>query len=388
MKILHTADIHLGDLAGPTKDGKNLRRLDTLDCMDAIVSKAIVETPDITIIAGDLFNRARVWADTALEDVNDAVTRFIRPLCRASGSVVLLFGTANHDNPWAFEVLGEITKDERNLHIYTTPKVETIGTEEGPVQIMAVPGFDRGRLSLFCPGADKETENRNATALINDIILGLATQLDRSKPAIMVAHYTVCGAEIDNGSTFLAGQDVAILPATIDATGVDLACFGHIHRHQRLGMLTAAYYCGSPNQLNFNDEGIEHGFYIYDIFKFRAPGAGIGVRFIRTPERRHYTYRIGPEEVADFIRTGEIIRRPPELTDAIVRVRYSCTAEQDKALNRAELQKRVLAAGAFWVAEVLPEEVEELNAKEQLTEHDGPAEALTRWLEQIGRAHV
>ena len=78
MKILHTADIHLGDLAGPTKDGKNLRRLDTLDCMDAIVSKAIVETPDITIIAGDLFNRARVWADTALEDVNDAVTRFIQ----------------------------------------------------------------------------------------------------------------------------------------------------------------------------------------------------------------------------------------------------------------------------------------------------------------------
>lgn len=381
MKILHTADIHLGDLAGPTKDGKNLRRLDTLDCMDAIVSKAIVETPDITIIAGDLFNRARVWADTALEDVNDAVTRFIRPLCRASGSVVLLFGTENHDNPRAFEVLGEITKDERNLHIYTTPKVETIGTEEGPVQIMAVPGFDRGRLSLFCPGADKETENRNATALINDIILGLATQLDRSKPAIMVAHYTVCGAEIDNGSTFLAGQDVAILPATIDATGVDLACFGHIHRHQRLGMLTAAYYCGSPNQLNFNDEGIEHGFYIYDIFKFRTPGAGIGVRFIHTPERRHYTYRIGPEEVADFIRTGEITRRPPELTDAIVRVRYSCTAEQDKALNRAELQKRILAAGAFHVAEVLPEEVEELNAKEQLTEHDGPAEALTRWLE-------
>ena len=388
MKILHTADIHLGDLSGPTKDGKNLRRLDTLDCMDAIVSKAIVETPDITIIAGDLFNRARVWADTALEDVNGAVTRFIRPLCRASGSVVLLFGTENHDNPWAFEVLGEITKDERNLHIYTTPKVETIGTEEGPVQIMAVPGFDRGRLSLFCPGADKETENRNATALINDIILGLATQLDRSKPAIMVAHYTVCGADLDNGSTFLAGQDVAILPATIDATGVDLACFGHIHRHQRLGMFTPAYYCGSPNQLNFNDENTEHGFYIHELpaSPMNIPGEeppipAVVSRFIQTPERRHYTYRIGPEEVADFIRTGEITRRPPELTDAIVRVRYSCTAEQDKALNRAELQKRILAAGAFHVAEVLPEEVEELNAKEQLTEHDGPAEALTRWLE-------
>ena len=206
-------------------------------------------------------------------------------------------------------------------------------------------------------------------------------------------------ADLDNGSTFLAGQDVAILPATIDATGVDLACFGHIHRHQRLGMFTPAYYCGSPNQLNFNDENTEHSFYIHELpaSPMNIPGEeppipAVVSRFIQTPERRHYTYRIGPEEVADFIRTGEITRRPPELIDAIVRVRYSCTAEQDKALNRAELQKRLLAAGAFYVAEVLPEEVEELNAKEQLTEHDGPAEALTRWLElneiKIGRAHV
>lgn len=35
MKVLHTADTHLGDLTGPTKDGQNLRRLDTLRCMEA-----------------------------------------------------------------------------------------------------------------------------------------------------------------------------------------------------------------------------------------------------------------------------------------------------------------------------------------------------------------
>ena len=33
MKILHTADIHLGDLTGPVRDGKNARRQDTIDCM-------------------------------------------------------------------------------------------------------------------------------------------------------------------------------------------------------------------------------------------------------------------------------------------------------------------------------------------------------------------
>lgn len=73
IKILHTGDIHLGDLAGPVKDGRNLRRLDTLACMEAIYHKAFLEEPNVTIIAGDLFNRSRVWADTALEDVNDAL---------------------------------------------------------------------------------------------------------------------------------------------------------------------------------------------------------------------------------------------------------------------------------------------------------------------------
>ena len=197
MKILHTADIHLGDLTGPVRDGKNARRQDTIACMKYIAQRAATETPNVTIIAGDLFNRSRVWADTALDDVNDAITEFIRPLCRSSEHVVLLFGTENHDNPRAFETVREITKDEKNLHIYTAPGVEKLTTSAGPVQILALPGFDKGRLRLFCPGADKETENRNATALINDVLLGLSTELDKSIPSILVAHYTVAGSEAD-----------------------------------------------------------------------------------------------------------------------------------------------------------------------------------------------
>ena len=75
IKILHTGDIHLGSLTGPEKNGINLRREDTLRCMDEIVQTAREERPDLTIIAGDLFNRSRVWADTALDDVRDAVER-------------------------------------------------------------------------------------------------------------------------------------------------------------------------------------------------------------------------------------------------------------------------------------------------------------------------
>lgn len=377
MKILHTGDIHLGDLAGPTKDGQNLRREDTIRCMREVYYRAFLEEPDVTIIAGDLFNRSRVWADTALEDVNDALEQFIIPLCKCSDAVVLLFGTMNHDNPRAFELIKRATQDLKNLHIYTEPKVEEITTSSGPVQIVAVPGFDKARLRLFCPGVDKETENRNATALINDIMLGLSTELDKSKPSILVAHYTVSGSEADNGSTFLAGQDVVVLPATIDAMGVNLACFGHIHKPQRLMCQTPAFYCGSVNQLTFNDEGTEHGFYIHTI------DGRVSSEFVGTPERKHYTLRLSPEDVSSFI-TGGVAPTPDGIYDAVVRVRYSCTAEQDKAFNRAELQKYLMQAGAFYVAEVMPEDVEELDAKDQLTEHDGPAECLARWLETNG----
>lgn len=377
IKILHTGDIHLGDLAGPTKDGQNLRREDTIRCMREVYYRAFLEEPDVTIIAGDLFNRSRVWADTALEDVNDALEQFIIPLCKCSDAVVLLFGTMNHDNPRAFELIKRATQDLKNLHIYTEPKVEEITTSSGPVQIVAVPGFDKARLRLFCPGVDKETENRNATALINDIMLGLSTELDKSKPSVLVAHYTVSGSEADNGSTFLAGQDVVVLPATIDAMGVDLACFGHIHKPQRLVCQTPAFYCGSVNQLTFNDEGTEHGFYIHTI------DGQVSSEFAGTPERKHFTLRLSPEDVSAFI-TGGVAPTPDGISDAVVRVRYSCTAEQDKAFNRAELQKYLMQAGAFYVAEVMPEDVEELDAKDQLTEHDGPAECLVRWLETNG----
>lgn len=373
IKVLHTGDIHLGDLNGPTKDGKNLRREDTLNCMRAIVNRARLEMPNVTIIAGDLFNRSRVWADTALEDVNDAITEFIRPLCAVSDAVVLLFGTMNHDNPRAFEVIRKTTEDLRNLHIYTTPGVDRLNTAEGPVQIVAVPGFDKARIRLFCPGLDKEEENRNATALVNDIILGLSAQLDKDAPAILTAHYTVSGAVADNGNTFLAGQDVVILPAIIDAANVDLACFGHIHKPQRLASNTPAYYCGSPNQLTFNDEGERHGFWIHEIAE------SVNSTFIETPERCHYTLRIGPDEVAEFITSG-LFFCPFNVEDAIVRVRYSCTAEQEKAFNRAEFQKVILSAGAFHVSEVIPEDVEILDARNQITEHDGPSECLERWL--------
>ena len=379
MKILHCADLHLGNLEGPVRDGKNARRGDTLRCMKYIAETAETEKPNVSIIAGDLFNRSRLWSDPALDDINDALDYFIRPLCDNSEQVVLLFGTLNHDNPRAFENIKRAAADLKNLHVYTAPGVDTLSTGDGEIQILAMPGFDKGRLRVFMPDADAETENQNATTLVNGIITGQAAMLDREKPGILVAHYTVAGCEADNGQTFLAGQDVVILPQTIDGIGVTLGCFGHIHKPQRLGCSTPAYYSGSPNQLTFNDEKDEHGFYIHEI----SSTGEVESRFIHTPERRHQTIRLTQDQVSEFIITGTITGLNPLARDAILRVYYDATPEQEKALNRASVQSYLLdsqVCGAFHVADFIRENQEDALVTDGVAAEDTPAAALHRYL--------
>lgn len=380
MKILHTADTHLGDLNGPVRDGKNARREDTLNCMRAIAASAAEEKPDVAIIAGDLFNRSRVWADTALEDVDDAINEFLLPICKASQEVVLLFGTSNHDNPKAFRVIQNTTQGIKNLHIYTGPAVETLSTTAGELQILAMPGFEKGRLRTFMPDADAETENQNATTLVNEIIMGNAARLDPAKPSVLVAHYTVAGAEGESGQVFLAGQDVVILPQTIDATGVTLGCFGHIHKPQKLASKTPAFYCGSPNELTFNDEGKDHGFYYHTI----EDGQVTENRFIKTPARKHFTLDLTGQEIGAFIAGREIERGNASIKDAIIRVRYEASPEQERQLDKSALQAYLVNKyGAFHVADFQRNEsIEEANLDTASTE-ETPAGALHRYLDNL-----
>ena len=45
MKILHTADWHIGSFKGPEQDGVNLRSMDTLKCLEEVVR--VAENPCI-----------------------------------------------------------------------------------------------------------------------------------------------------------------------------------------------------------------------------------------------------------------------------------------------------------------------------------------------------
>ena len=384
MRVLHTADLHLGELPGPTINGENARMLDSVRCMAFVAEKAAEEQVDAILIAGDLFHRSKLWADQALKEIGLAVN-CLRKLAAISPTV-LMFGTANHDNMQAFKTIESMRIP--NLVVVTGPEIVCLRTKAGPLQVAAVPGFDKGYFRAQNPGMDSTDENRICSNLLGDIILGLGADLDPSTPSVLLSHYTVVGCQLDNGEHVFMQNDVVLPVEALAASSYDLVCLGHIHRRQFVQNCgRPVWYCGSINRLNFNDEGQSKGFLIHNI---EDPDA---VGFYKTPARWFTTVHAEKDEFYDWPTLfADDPRKAMDLyareidpcRDAITRFWYGGDEETHKKMNHRAIEKALYDAGAFYVSEIAPVKSEAVLAKSKLNETAGPRENLTNWLQEQG----
>ena len=104
MKILHTADWHIGQFKGPVVDGVNLRSQDTVKCLEYMVQVAIEEKPDIVCVSGDIFHQEQV-GPVRYSDEMITATNIITSLAHFSKHVIVMRGTPNHDGAAQFRVL-------------------------------------------------------------------------------------------------------------------------------------------------------------------------------------------------------------------------------------------------------------------------------------------
>ena len=88
IKILHTADWHIGQFNGPIVNGENARFKDICKCLDVLVEKAKEQKPDFIIFAGDMFHQARVWSDRGLKESQTAIG-YIRELEKVAPVVIV-----------------------------------------------------------------------------------------------------------------------------------------------------------------------------------------------------------------------------------------------------------------------------------------------------------
>ena len=122
MKILHTADWHIGQFKGPVVDGVNLRSQDTVKCLEYMVQVAIEEKPDIVCVSGDIFHQEQV-GPVRYSDEMITATNIITSLAHFSKYVIVMRGTPNHDGAAQFRVLERMLLNIRNVDVVTEPGV-------------------------------------------------------------------------------------------------------------------------------------------------------------------------------------------------------------------------------------------------------------------------
>lgn len=378
MKILHTADWHIGDYKGPTEDGVNLRFKDIENCLGHMIDVAKEEKPDVVCISGDIFNQEQVGPVRYSKEMLLAY-RTIASLSRIAKLVIVMRGTPNHDGAGQYDVLEEMFKTDVKVQVVTKPQVLSTPIAD----FVAIPGFDKQVFRANNPGLNAEEENNVWTEQIGQAVIGYrAACFNDEVPAILMAHFTVPGCNLESGQTSCYANFEPVLPReAIETAGFDACLLGHIHRPQKIERLPNVFYSGAINALNFNDEGQERGFWIHEFSGHEL----VGSTFHETPYRKFLTISWEEEDVKDYIAYGETAlaaKYEGQLDDRIVRVRYSCTSKQRKALNVPALQNDLYKLGAFYVSDIEAMQTVEVNARGLLAEESDPLENLRKWLNE------
>ncbi len=367
MKILHTADIHIG-YSTHGKDnaerGINSRWIDFEKCFKFMVGYALEEDIDLFLFCGDAY-----YNENPSPTEQRIFAQAIRPLLDKQIPIVMLVG--NHDFPVSFglassiNVFGELTN---GVHIFEKPGVKDIDTKSGKIRIVGMPWANQSRLFAR---EEIEKQVKGVRDKMLEIYTGMidieATRIREESlpyPAILAMHAHVDGAELTEGSEkrLVESCDIVVPLSQILRREFSYVALGHFHRHQDLnhGGEPPVVYSGSIERISFNELNQPKGFVLVEIDeKNRAT-----YKHIQTPARKMVSIDIDTrssnepsEKVAEAIDKTDV-------EDAIVRVRIKCTDEQKKKLDFGKVRERLKKA--FIVSEVKIEQDKVKSDKSQI----------------------
>ena len=220
IKILHTADIHLGREFSFLREKGNEYRNQLLATFENIVDLAISESVSLLLIAGDLFDTNRV---------HGIVIRRVLS---------------------AFKKL-----ESKGIHVCIIPGTHDIYDEDSVYRFVKFPS----NVTVFTPEFDREVYKDLDLTVYGEVFDGkyvdespiqrLSLSKD-SKYHIGMAH---CSVKIEGWiekDALLLGRD------GIANSGLDYLALGHWHSFQDFSQGdTKAFYCGAPEPVSMDQKG-------------------------------------------------------------------------------------------------------------------------------------
>jgi exonuclease SbcD len=395
IKLLHTADIHIGMENYGRIDpatGINARVMDFLRRLTDIGDYAIEQGVDILIFAGDAY-RTRDPNPTYQREF----ARRIKRIADAGIPVILLVG--NHDLPavarraTSIDIFG--TLEVPNVHVGNREEVIQVTCRRGqPLQVATAPYPLRTALLGKDQAQGKslaELDTALQSAMIANIgALAAETRARPDVPAILVGHFSVNEASHGSEQNIMIGRDAAIPRSVLADPAFRYVALGHIHKHQSLNadLPPPVIYSGSIERIDFGEEHEPKGFVVADIGD--GPTTWEFVRGYKRQARPFVTVRADVRDAVDPTaavvaaiqdKSGTSLGSDLDLADTVVRVIVKLRQEQEALLVEREIARAL--EDAYFVAS-LQKEVERTERQrlgavsvEALT----PVQLLERYLQ-------
>ncbi|MDT0645075.1 exonuclease SbcCD subunit D C-terminal domain-containing protein [Zunongwangia sp. F260] len=251
MKILHTADWHIG---------KKLHKHELFTDFELFVewlTNCIEENKvDVLLVSGDVFDLANPSSEARKQ-----YYRALMQLRKLDCKIILTGG--NHDSPAMLDAPKEILK-ELDMHVIgglpenLEDAIIPVSGKNGKTE-MVIAALPYLRDSDLRSANDGHSYNDRLEAIRRGIqrTFNLAADICQKKhpavPALAMGHLFAAGSETSESERDIQIGNQAAFNALQFGDYFSYIALGHIHKPQKVSAAVPTYYSGSPLQLSFSE---------------------------------------------------------------------------------------------------------------------------------------
>lgn len=268
MKILHTADWHIGQLFHEYD-----RSYEHQQFLDWLVQTIQTEKIDVMLISGDVFDISNPSAASI-----KMFYSFLNRAIKVNPDLQIIITAGNHDSASRLEAPKPLLESS-NVHIIGLVEKDTEGNIDyekllvplydasGNTKIwcLAVPFLRMGDYSTLPNCANPYTEG--VTALYKEVFEYASQKMQEGQSIIAMGHLHTQHAEItdlDKAERQIMGG-VECIPANAFHADIKYVALGHIHKAQRIGGKEHIRYSGSPLPLSFSELNYKHQVIVFEL---------------------------------------------------------------------------------------------------------------------------
>ncbi|WP_078551482.1 exonuclease SbcCD subunit D [Bacillus alkalicellulosilyticus] len=259
MRILHTADWHLGR----TLEGRS-RLEEHAAFMDELHRIVKEEQIDAVVMAGDVFDTVNPPA-AAEQLFYDSVSRLAN---KGERPIILIAG--NHDNPDRLSAASPLASEQAITIIgYPTEVVVSVPIKrtDEKLNVAALAYPSESRLNeLLAPTVDETLLRDEYDVRVRHLFTKMSEQFSSDAVNIAMSHIYVAGSSSTESERPIEVGGAYTVRATSMPAAAQYVALGHLHRPQIIkNAPTIAKYSGSPLAFSFSEAGYAKSVSIIDV---------------------------------------------------------------------------------------------------------------------------